>query len=631
MDAQQVSALQTQIDSISNNTVQNVAQQILNLSVSDESAATLQHLQNMLTLSASGAGTAIFYSGVTPDGTPNKEYAEQVRDVQLTGSGYLWEDTPAGQYLENNLASGMEQVAGGLTPGTYDLFNHLVSAKMADEARGACIACVRGETSGNSYWIQSEYQALLDNAGAFSSSEAVTINSISVEALRAQSLPAIAATQELGVLSQCYTKKQQQTNSSFEINPYFVGAGLLLLGAGALLLGGPGALVGGAAAVVLGTTGARAEPSAPDGNDPAENFLYESELAVWQSQQFVGELTYILGASGQYPELSAEPQFLEITNAFSSLSYLQTELNNPSSAPLERSFVTDDGSFASIGVTLADDGAVRLEVTNESAATPWSSQAFNVVDGGVTLAELGLDDGATVERTLTPGEDPENAASWETTVREVRQQDTRLTSHIELAKPDLISGAQVGAIFGSSLGQLIGGDNVFAQVAAGSALSTVLINVGQSFDLYANGSRVYSDGSSESLSFEEAGGIAFDNIDVEFGAQIRSSGVGFAASFLTAELADEIGLDGRPRVAQKWEPVLGSTTRANNGFGDQLFNYAAQRSSKMRYVGMTRNFGSPEEMINDLQVDDLKTQVFPNEDIRTIALSKDGDKQVKVV
>ena len=197
----------------------------------------------------------------------------------------------------------------------------------------------------------------------------------------------------------------------------------------------------------------------------------------------------------------------------------------------------------------------------------WSSRAFHFTGGtsdnpfgenaGLTLSgEIVNYDDFSVERELTPGEDPENAASWETTVREVRQQDTRLTSHIELAKPDLISGAQVGVIFGSSLGQVIGGDNVFAQVAAGSALSTVLINVGQSFDLYANGSRVYSDGSSESLSFEEAGGIAFDNIDVEFGAQIRSSGVGFAASFLTAELAESLGING-------------------DGFGDQLFNYAA--------------------------------------------------------
>ncbi len=36
-------------------------------------------------------------------------------------------------------------------------------------------------------------------------------------------------------------------------------------------------------------------------------------------------------------------------------------------------------------------------------------------------------------------------------------------------------------------------------------------------------------------------------------------------------------------------------------------------------------------MINNLQVDDLKTQVFPTEDIRTVALSKDGTKEVKVV
>ena len=37
-------------------------------------------------------------------------------------------------------------------------------------------------------------------------------------------------------------------------------------------------------------------------------------------------------------------------------------------------------------------------------------------------------------------------------------------------------------------------------------------------------------------------------------------------------------------------------------------------------------FGGPEEMIND-----LKAKVFPNEEIRYVALSKDGTKEVKVV
>jgi len=37
-------------------------------------------------------------------------------------------------------------------------------------------------------------------------------------------------------------------------------------------------------------------------------------------------------------------------------------------------------------------------------------------------------------------------------------------------------------------------------------------------------------------------------------------------------------------------------------------------------------FGGPEEMIKD-----LKAKVFPNEDIRYVAMSKDGAKEVKVV
>ncbi len=48
--------------------------------------------------------------------------------------------------------------------------------------------------------------------------------------------------------------------------------------------------------------------------------------------------------------------------------------------------------------------------------------------------------------------------------------------------------------------------------------------------------------------------------------------------------------------------------------------------TSLEVVEVIAPFGGPEEMIND-----LKAKVFPNEDIRYVALSKDGTKQVKVV
>ncbi len=268
-------------------------------------------------------------------------------------------------------------------------------------------------------------------------------------------------------------------------------------------------------------------------------------------------------------------------------------------------------------------GSVAIQADNAD----WSSKEISFEEAfgenaGITLTgEIVNYDDFTVERELTPGEDPENAASWETTFTSAPQIDERLVLLQAIQNdPSTIAGGAIGSVLGSSLGRAIGGDNVFVQVGASTVLGTLLQNVGETFGGVAAGA-----------SFEDAADAAVLDHGADFGTQLRAAGVGAVSSFLTAELADEIGLDGRPRVAQKWEPVLGSTTRANNGFGDQLFNYAAQRSSKMRYVGMTRNFGGPEEMITNLQVDALKTHVFPTEDIRTIALSKDGTKEVKVV
>ncbi len=250
------------------------------------------------------------------------------------------------------------------------------------------------------------------------------------------------------------------------------------------------------------------------------------------------------------------------------------------------------GPTSSGGVRIASDNFVYTSDANG-----------NVIYG--TLDENGNFIALTTGVTVGDGNGAVTALA--TTRHDNQGQVVDVVRSIQL-RDETIAGGAIGSVLGSSLGNAIGGDNVFARIGASTVLGTVLQNAGEVFGGIASGA-----------SPDEAFDAATSNIGNDFGNQLRAAGVGAVSSFLTAELADEIGLDGRPRVAQKWEPVLGSTTRANNGFGDQLFNYAAQRSSKMRYVGMTRNFGGPEEMIKDLRVDDLKTHVFAQEDIRTVA------------
>ncbi|MCC6780270.1 MAG: toxin-activating lysine-acyltransferase [Hyphomicrobiales bacterium] len=101
-----------------------------------------------------------------------------------------------------------------------------------------------------------------------------------------------------------------------------------------------------------------------------------------------------------------------------------------------------------------------------------------------------------------------------------------------------ITGEAIGSIFGSSLGQIIGGDNVFAQVVAGSALSAVLSNVGQTLDLF------FKDGSQTNGSLSESAIAAFDDFGANLGSAFASAAVGAVSSFLTAELAEALGFDG---------------------------------------------------------------------------------------
>ncbi|MEM7429235.1 MAG: hypothetical protein AAF441_24385, partial [Pseudomonadota bacterium] len=121
----------------------------------------------------------------------------------------------------------------------------------------------------------------------------------------------------------------------------------------------------------------------------------------------------------------------------------------------------------------------------------------------------------------------------------------------------IITGNQIGSIFGSTLGQSLAGDNIFAQIAAGSVLGAVMENLGESLDVLFNfaGHDVHT---VNNVDLADSTKIAFDDFGADLFNQVKTAGIGAISSFLAGELGEAIGLD--------------------SGFEGQLFQTVAGRT-----------------------------------------------------
>lgn len=128
---------------------------------------------------------------------------------------------------------------------------------------------------------------------------------------------------------------------------------------------------------------------------------------------------------------------------------------------------------------------------------------------------------------------------------------------LEVVYPNaIITGEEVGTIFGSTLGSALAGKNQFAQIAAGSVLGAVLQNVGQSLDFYFRETPLIKGGGAPS--FTEALRGSFSNFGKDLFGQVKSQGAGALSGFLASELGEALGV--------------------GSGFGGQLFNTVASKS-----------------------------------------------------
>lgn len=183
--------------------------------------------------------------------------------------------------------------------------------------------------------------------------------------------------------------------------------------------------------------------------------------------------------------------------------------------------------------------------------------------GAVYDLPLETEQGNYVANVLLPSADPTDPASWTPQVTFASQQDTGLP-------PVTISNAQIGSSLGSTIGQsLVGASaNPFARVAAGSGLSAVLGTVGQALDIYNN-----PFGSGD---LNAAIGSALSNFNVTLGAAIAGQAVGALSSFLTAELAQSLGVNGSTPAGALFTYATGSVT--TSVLNNVLYSISSQLS-----------------------------------------------------
>ena len=142
----------------------------------------------------------------------------------------------------------------------------------------------------------------------------------------------------------------------------------------------------------------------------------------------------------------------------------------------------------------------------------------------------------------------------------------------------IITGEQIGTIFGSSIGQAIAGNNVFAQIAAGSALAAVVGNVGETLHTFFSGVRSLSNPASGPISFEQSVDAAFRDFGTDVFNQFQQQSLNAIGSFLTGELAEAAGFDGSSFGDQLLKATSGSlinTALQNVAAGANVFTNIA--------------------------------------------------------
>ncbi|MEM8689702.1 MAG: AHH domain-containing protein, partial [Pseudomonadota bacterium] len=114
-----------------------------------------------------------------------------------------------------------------------------------------------------------------------------------------------------------------------------------------------------------------------------------------------------------------------------------------------------------------------------------------------------------------------------------------------------LDGEAIGSLFGSQLSNALVGNDLFAEIASGSVLSSVLGNLGEAIDLYFTDNGIDSLffanqrlGTGEALSFADAVERSIEDFGADVLNNLKSAGISTLSGFLAGELGEALSIDG---------------------------------------------------------------------------------------
>ncbi len=163
---------------------------------------------------------------------------------------------------------------------------------------------------------------------------------------------------------------------------------------------------------------------------------------------------------------------------------------------------------------------------------------------GKDLDNLGQMDGNTdlYELTITLESDGTVVTQvWDRNANEITNGNDVIgagTVQVQLPNAEVIYASDIGEVFGSALGNYIGGSEL-EKALASTTLEAVFGSVGHALDIYLSDATFRPEGDVESrreFTFEESIDSAFSNFSSQLAAGVVSYGIGQLTSFLTNEI-----------------------------------------------------------------------------------------------
>jgi hypothetical protein len=265
------------------------------------------------------------------------------------------------------------------------------------------------------------------------------------------------------------------------------------------------------------------EATLTDQNGQVVGYEIDIILPLGESESFILDTQHRI----------VEMQYHHIDGSFADVQY------DPSGAHdwSQRNFDYDSQGHLVDDVTVYDNGSTGYDRYSTAAIAPVSTRVT-------------LDSGTTVTTNRPVGGTP-------TTV--VRPAYNNAAE---------IAGTQIGAIFGSSIGQALAGDNVFAQIAVGSGLSALA-------STFAGGiGHLIDDANPANANALPSAYNALNSLGNNLGTALQSQSIGSLSGSLTGELADALHLGNGPLggIVRSATNSVTSTVLNNVVTGHALFD-----------------------------------------------------------